>query len=165
MPKNVIGSTLSTSFHGSTDYKIISPDGAFYLRQPVEAVAWTSDGLDPSTASCYGVSYITGTYGTDGGACPLTIAAPRPGCIKTVVLNTTKTSTDLPYIDLTTACGLLSVGSSGYNYINFSSLASDVQSVTLVGLTTAYWGLVAIAGSTLFWQNAAGIRSSTTPSS
>jgi hypothetical protein len=165
MPKNVIGTTLSTSFHGSTDYPIFAPAGWCYLRQQVEAHAWTSDGLDPSTASCYGVSYITGTYGTDGGACPLTVAAPKPGCIKTVVLDTTKTSTDLPYIDLTTACGLLSAGSSGYNFINFSSLASDVQSVTLIGLTTAYWGLLAIAGSTLFWQNAAGIRSSTTPSS
>jgi len=165
MPKNVIGTTLSTSYHGSTDYKIFGPDGACYLRHPVEAVAWTSDGLDPSTASCYGVSYITGTYGTNGGACALELAAPRPGVQKTIILDTTKTSTDLPYIDLTTACGLLSAGSSGYNYINFSSLASDVQSVTLVGITTAYWGLVAISGSTLFWQNAAGIRSSTTPSS
>lgn len=163
MPKDIIGSTLSTSFKGSTDHPLINANGSFYLRQPVEAHTWSSDGLSPSTASCYGVSYITGTYGTDGGACALTIAAPQPGCIKTVILNTTKTSTDTPYINLSTACYLL--GAKDYNYINFSSYASDVQSVTLIGLTTAIWGLLSVAGSTLMWQNAAGIRASSTPSS
>lgn len=165
MPKNVFGSTLSTSFHGSTDHKIFGPDGSAYVRHPVEAVTWSSDGLSPSTASCYGVSYITGTYGTNGGACALTIAKPVPGCSKTVVLCTTKTSTDLPYINLSTAAWLLGTSGVGNQFINFSSLASDVQSVTLIGLTTAAWGLVAVTGSTLMWQNAAGIRASSAPSS
>ncbi len=163
MPKDVIGTTLSTSFKGSTHHPLFNSNGSFYLRQPVENHTWSSSGVSPSTASCYGVSYISGTYGTDGGACPLTIAAPQPGCIKTVILNTTKTSTDTPYIDLTTNCYM--VGAANYNYINFSSLASDVQSVTLIGLTTAVWGLLSVAGSTLMWQNAAGIRASSTPSS
>lgn len=166
MPKNVFGTTLSTSYAGSTDYKVFGTQGESYLRHPVEAVTWSSDGLSPSTASCYGVSYILGNAGTNGASCALTIAAPRVGCQKTVVLGTTAASTDCVYIDLTSACGLAgSTGTAGNRYINFSSLASDVQSVTLVGLTTALWGLVAIAGSTLFWQNAAGIRSSSTPSS
>lgn len=166
MPKNVIGTTLSTSFHGSTNYKIIGPDGKFYLRQPVVLHTWSSDGLDVSTASPYGISYIVGNAGTNGASCALTIGAPVAGCEKTVVLCTTAASTDCVYIDLSSACGLLgSSGTLGNRYINFSSLASDVQSVTLVGLTTAAWGLKSIAGSTLFWQNAAGIRSSSTPSS
>lgn len=165
MPKNVIGTTLSTSFHGSTDYKIFSPGGASYLRVPVETHTWSSDGLDVSTASPYGISYIVGNAGTNGASCKLTIAHPVVGCEKTVVLATTAASTDCVYIDLTTDAWVTGTSGVGNQFINFSSLATDVQSITLVGLTTALWGMKAITGSTLFWQNAAGIRSSSTPSS
>lgn len=166
MPKDVIGSTLSTSFKGSTDHPLFASDGTFYLKHKVTLHTWSSNGLDVSTTPCHGVAYIIGNAGTNGASCKLTIAAPYVGCQKTVVLGTTAASTDCVYIDLTSACGLYgTTGTLGNRYINFSSLASDVQSVTLVGLTTAMWGLLSIAGSTLMWQNAAGIRASSTPSS
>jgi hypothetical protein len=160
MPKNVIGSTLSTSFHGSTDHKIISSSGAMYFRHLQETIAWTSGGLSPSSASPYGVTFISMT-GTDPSTSPLTLTlgAPVPGCHKIVVLGSTAAYINTVDIDL--GSGVRVDGTSDGRYIAFSSLGTDYQSVSLVGLTTAKWAVVGVNSTVGQFNAANGIRVST----
>lgn len=160
MPKNVIGSTLSTSFHGSTDHRIISSSGAMYLRHLYESIAWTSGGLSPSTASPYGISFIQMT-GTDPSTSPatLTLGAPVAGCEKTIILGSTAAYVNTVDIDL--GSGVRVDGTSDGRYIAFSSLGTDYQAVTLLGLSTAKWAVKSVNSTVGQFNAATGIRVST----
>ena len=160
MPKNVIGSTLSTSYHGSTDHKLFNTDGSFYLRHPVETIVWSSGGLDVSTATPYGICNITVATG-DPSTSPqtLTLAAPVIGCEKTIVLNTSAAYVNTIDIDL--GANVRIGATSDARFINFSTLAEDYQSITLIGLTTASWAVRGVNSTVGQFNAANGIRSST----
>ena len=154
-----MGSTLSTSFHGSTDYKIFGPNGRAYLRDQHEDISWSSSGLDISTASAYGHTLIT-MGGTDPSTSPalLTLAAPVTGCRKTITLAST--AAYINSIDIDLGAGVRVQGTSDGRYINFSSLASSYQSITLRGVSTSKW-IVESVNSTAYFGAATGIRAST----
>lgn len=159
MPKNILGTTLSTSFHGSSDYPIFGPSGCFKLRLCHENVSWSSSGLDISTASCYGHTYIT-MGGTDPSTSPvlLTLAAPVKGCLKTITLASTVAYVNS--VDVDCGAGVRVGGASDARYIAFSSLASSYQSITLLGVSTSKW-IVQSVNSTAYFGAATGIRAST----
>jgi hypothetical protein len=159
MPKNVLGTTLSTSYHGSTDYKIFGTKGECYLRYVHEDVSWSSSGLDISTAGNHGHTLITmgGTDPTTAVAL-LSLAAPVAGCSKIVTLASTAAHINNVDIDLGSG---VSVGTSDNRYIAFSSLASSYQSISLLGVSTAKW-IVQSVNSTAYFGAATGIRSAAT---
>lgn len=160
MPKNIIGTTLSTSYHGSSDYKILKTDGSFYLRHQVETLTWSSSGFDVSTMSPYGIARIISTGG-DPSTSPVTVtlAAPVIGCEKTIFFETTAAYVNTVDIDLTSDVRVN--GTSDAQYIAFSSLAGDCQSITLIGLTTAKWGVKNVDSTLGNFGVATGIRATT----
>lgn len=160
MPKNVLGTTLSTSYHGSTDHKLFGTDGSFYLRHKIESASWSSLGLSVSTFSPYGVSKILMT-GTDPSTSPAVayLAAPVPGCEKIFMVGST--GAYINTIDIDLGADVRVQGASDARYIALSSLATEWQSLTLVGLTTALWGVKAVNSTLLFWGAATGIRATT----
>lgn len=159
MPKNNLGTTLSTTFHGSSDYKLFSPNGRFYLRHQYEDISWSSSGLDVSTASAYGITMVT-MGGTDPSTSPhvITLAAPIVGCEKTIIIGSTATCINQLYVDL--GANVRVDGTSDARYIIFSSLAGDYQSITLQGISTSRWAVKCL-NSTAAWNAATGIRGST----
>jgi hypothetical protein len=160
MPKNVWGTTLSTSFHGSTDYPIFSPGGGFYLRHIVETISWSSSGLDVSTASKYGLTIIN-MAGTDPSTSPatLTLAAPVAGCEKYICLQST--GAYINSIDIDLGSGVRVQGASDSRYIAFSSLAADYQGIALMGISTAKWIVKGVDSTLGGFGAATGIRAST----
>jgi hypothetical protein len=159
MPKNVLGTTLSTSYHGSTDYKIFGVTGDCYLRYVHEDVSWSSSGLDVSTAGNHGHTLIT-MGGTDPSTSPalLTLAAPVIGCAKMITLASTAAYVNSIDVDL--GAGVRIQGASDARYIAFSSLASSYQSISLVGASTSKW-VVQCVNSTAYFGAATGIRGTT----
>lgn len=155
-----MGSTLSTSFHGSTDHKLFGPNGAFYLRHNVETLSWSSSGLDVSTMIPYGITRIN-MGGTDPSTSPTlaTLAAPVAGCEKTIVLESTAAYVNSVDVDL--GANVRVNGSSDGRFIAFSSLAADHQAVTLIGLSTALWGVKSVNSTLGGFGVASGIRATT----
>ena len=160
MPKNVLGSTLSTSFHGSSDHKIFSPDGRVYMREQFEQITWTSGGLDISTASAYGISSIV-MGGTDPSTSPvlLTLANPVIGAQKTICLQSTAAYVNSVDIDL--GANARVQGASDSRFIAFSSLNTDYQSITLRGISTSKWVVAAVDSTLGPFGLATGIRATT----
>lgn len=160
MPKNVMGSTLSTSYHGSTDHKLFSPNGQFYIRHQFETLTWSSSGLDVSTMTPYGICRIISTGG-DPSTSPatVTLAAPVIGCEKTIIQETTAAYVNTIDIDL--GANNRVQGTSDARFIAFSSLAGDHQSITLIGLTTAKWGVKSVDSTLGGFGVATGIRATT----
>ncbi len=160
MPKNVIGTTLSTSFHGSTDYPIFAPGGGFYLRHAYQSITWSSAGLSVSTASAYGITAIS-MSGGDPSTSPatLTLAAPVQGCEKYICLMSTAAYVNTIDIDL--GSGVRVQGASDSRYIAFSSLAADYQAITLLGISTSKWVVKGVDSTLGGFGAATGIRAST----
>lgn len=145
---------------GSTEVKVI--DALGYIQQPVQYVTYTSAGLSVSTAPAYGVTYVLpNSTGGDFSTSPavLSLGAPIPGVAKTVVFASTAGAVNT--LDLYLGGGTI-FGSSGFTYVNFSSLGESAQVVNLMGLTTALWAVTSVT-STIgsFGFSAAGIRGST----
>lgn len=175
MPKNIMGTTLSTTYHGSSNHKIFGTHGE--LCQYVENVAVSSSmGMTPSTITGYGISYITTTGVTPTSGVGIVYLAPPPnvGVEKTVILDSTAAGGTFDIcISTGTGAGAGLLGSSddsapGARYIHFSTLAVGTQSVTLVGLTTALWWVKCCnivdpdsSDAPLGWGNSGGIRAST----
>lgn len=150
----------------STEFKVINSTGALLVNTAplgyVETINWSSNGITPSTATNYGLTYIDMT-GTDPSSSPrvLTLAAPIPGVEKTITLDSTAAYVNTVDIDL--GAGVGCNGSTDHRYIYFSTLANIEQSVTLIGLTTALW-TVKTANSTVGnFGTAGGVRVGTTP--
>jgi hypothetical protein len=86
----------------------------------------------------HGVTYITGTTVET-----YTLAAPVPGCRKTIVFNSS-TTTLKPVIKLSTVAtgaAFLGMAATGLNVMEFTSDRSTAHAsvVELVGVTTASW--------------------------
>lgn len=172
MSKTVIGSTLAETYVGSTGHKVFGTDGRLY--QPgstlpviglnneyinyVENITYTTAGvLSASTCPAYGITYVSpaGALPTSDSAL-LTLAAPIAGVEKTIIFNSSVAGALL--LDVYFGSGVTLFGSSGYNYIAFSSLFTDNQAITLIGLTTALWAVKShyVATSSNWWFGAAG---------
>ena len=160
MAKNILGTTLSTSYHGSSDYKIFGAGGDCYLRHRFETLTWSSSGMDVSTMSPYGITRIISTGG-DPSTSPALIylAAPVIGCEKTIIQETTAAYINTLDIDL--GANVRVQGTSDGRFIAFSSLAEDHQSITLIGLTTAKWGVKCVDSTLGGFGVATGIRATT----
>jgi len=165
MSKNVFADN-STVFvkNGTTEFKVIGSTGDVWSNNaPVgyaETLSWSSGGLTPSTATAYGLTYISMT-GTDPSTSPytLTLAAPLPGIEKTIVLDSTAAYVNTIDIDLGT--GVRVEGSSDNQYIAFSTLATMPQSIKLVGVSTSAWEVLSVNSTLLFYGAATGIRGTT----
>lgn len=92
-----------------------------------------------STLTSYGISIVAGKS-TDGGAITHTLAAPRPG-IEKIIICTTANNTDTVRID---ANNSIFSGFGTQDILVFISPGS----ATLIGLSTATWGIKAMAPET-----------------
>lgn len=127
----------------------------------LETISWSSGGLDVSTATPYGITFIDANSAAgDPSTSPatLTLAAPLPGVKKTIIIDTTVAYINTIDVALS---GATLIGTSGDNYIAFSSLGTATQSVSLIGITTALWGVESCNSTLLFFGAATGIRSAT----
>ena len=124
----------------------------------VETINWSSGGLSVSTSPAYGVTYISMT-GTDPSSSPrtLTLGSPIAGVTKSIILDSTAAYINTIDIDLGADVGI--DGSTTNRYIAFSTLAEVQQSVNLIGITTALWGVVSVASTVGDWGTPTGIRS------
>ena len=172
MAQNIIGTTLANTFIGSSDQKIFDTKGrlwqggkiAFssagalnsYLANYFETISVsTAMALTPSTLAAYGVSFIKPTSAIPtSGVGRAYLPAPIIGVEKTIVLASTAAGWLLD-VDLTTDVGL---GGSSGTFIGFSSLGTRYQAVTLIGLTTAMWGVKSVNSTVGGFDAATGIR-------
>jgi hypothetical protein len=170
-PENVLGTTLANTFIGSTDQKIFdtkgrlyqggkavfSSDGAInsYMANYLENVSYTTAyALTPSTFTAYGVTVI-GTSGVATSAIGLGyLAAPIIGVEKTIILKSTRAAN---LLDISVSTNVLIDGTTG-SFIGFSSLGTAYQAITLIGLTTAMWGVKSVNSTVGGWNAATGIR-------
>lgn len=148
----------------SSAIKAIGTDGTVYVKTVpsgyVETLAWSSGGVTPSTATSYGVTYISMT-GTDPSTSPYTVslAAPIAGIEKTIVLDSTAAWINTIDVDLGAGVGV--DGSTTNRFISFSTLATAPQSIKLVGVSTALWEVLSVNSTLGGWGLATGIRSGT----
>jgi hypothetical protein len=150
----------------STEFKVINSTGSLLVNTAplgyVETISWSSNGITPSTATDYGLTYINMT-GTDPSSSPyvLTLTAPIAGVEKTITLDSTAPYVNTIDIDLGAGVGVN--GSTDHRYIYFSTLAHIEQSVTLIGVTTALWTVKSANSTVGGFGTAGGIRIGTTP--
>jgi len=165
MGKNVLGSSNSTTYAGDKNQDpIIHPSGRQYQRHVYEQVALTSDGLGTSTASRYGITDIVPAGNSTNGT--LSLAAPVIGCEKTFIYRSTAASSNFVAIDIDpSSAGIRLGGSSDRDYIQFSSLGTAYQAITLIGLSTSLWAVKCIDSTVGGFNAAGGIRRTTTASS
>jgi hypothetical protein len=170
------GATLNTQ-NGSTEFKIAGSTGLLYSQEKpvfmpastvfnpyyVETLTASSGGVTPSTATAYGVTLINCAAG-DLSTSPrlITLAAPITGVEKTIVFGSTAAYINTLDVDLGGDAGVAHItGSTTARFIAFSSLATEYQTVTLVGLSTALWGVKSVDSTVGGFGVATGIRSAT----
>ena len=155
----VVGSTgnimFGTLYKGnstaSTDL-VISSSGLLYSQgvptNYVETLVLSSVGFDISTATPYGITYITAnsTAGGDFSTSVrlLTLGAPITGVEKTIIFDTTAAAINTLDVSVSTDVGIMSASATTNLVLAFSSLATLPQVVTMVGLSTAIWGVMNI---------------------
>lgn len=100
----------------------------------------------PTTALAYGVTQVL-TSGSSQGPTQHLLPAPIPGIKKTISLRSTSTGSQQ---FLSTANGAAIVSASDGTTKNAVNLIGPGGSVTLMGLTTALWGVIAGVGSYTF---------------
>lgn len=136
--------------NNSTEFQIAGSTGLLYsqgvpLSYYESVTAGSSEG---STMVPYGVTKIVATVGSNSSALTCYLGVPIPGVMKTIVVESTAALTGTLNVDLganvTLAAGTSNIQS---RYLVFST-AGEMQSATLIGFTTAKWGLVA-ANSTI----------------
>jgi hypothetical protein len=163
--KNVFASNSDIYVKSNnTEVKVIGSTGNVFVNTVplgyVETVDWSSNGLSPSTATNYGITYISMT-GTDPSSSPrvLSLAPPVPGIEKVIILDSTA-----PYVntvDVDFGAGVGVGGSTTNRFLAFSTLATQEQSVTLIGISTSLWGLMTVNSTVGAHGNDLGIRSLT----
>jgi hypothetical protein len=136
--KNVIGSSFSTTFLGSTDCKLGGASG-IVIKHQVDTITAIVGSVSPSTMSNNGVTVISTSAG-DSTTVYITLASPIKGCEKTIIVLSTATNINPPCINLNGAL----VGNSAYDFIAFSSLAVSEQAITLIGLSTSQWAVKSV---------------------
>lgn len=170
-PENVLGTTLANTFIGSTGQQvfdtkgrlyqggraIFSTDGAkaSYMPEYFENILATSSNvLTPTTMTAYGVSCIMTTGVATSGVGLAYLAAPIIGVEKTIMLGSTVAGWIL---DVALSTNVQLAGTTGA-FIGFSTLGTKYQSVTLIGLTTAMWGVKSVNSTVGGFDAATGIR-------
>lgn len=188
MPKNVIGSTLSTSFHGSTGHKIFGSNGSLWqggiqvfstkgellqnssdLVQPISYT--TALGFSSSNINSAGITYIypsdyTNLSSSDR-AC-LYLSNPVPGCEKKIQFDSGSTNV---LLDIRMV-GASIFGTNDWStkvatktrYIHFSTVLNGVQTLRMTGLSTSLWSSPVVGPNSTDiggWGAATGIRTST----
>ncbi len=146
------------------EIKVIGSTGNLFVNTApmgyVETISWSSAGLSPSTATNYGITYISMT-GTDPSSSPavLSLAPPIPGVEKVIILDSTAAYVNTVDIDFGAGVGMS--GSTTNRFLAFSTLATEEQSVTLIGISTSLWGLMTVNSTVGTHGNSLGIRSLT----
>lgn len=157
------GSSPSTTVHtlvSTTDVQTLSGKT---IVNTVEILTASSGGLTPSSMIPYGVSWIQVSAG-DLSTSPrlATLGAPITGVEKTIIFATTAAYINTLDVDLGIGVGVGHItGTSDARYIGFSTLATEYQTVNLIGLTTALWGVKSVDSTVGGFGTAAGIRSLT----
>lgn len=173
--KNVIGSTLSEMYAGSSNQKIFDYKGR--LQQGGNTI-FSSDGgvltgipqytetlvgstvaasMTPSTMTPYGVSMITSTHAALSSNVGVAyLGAPLLGVEKTIILKSTVAG-HIVDIGLSPTSAVTMQGTTG-NFIGFSTLGSGYQAITLMGLSTDEWAVKSINSTVGGFGAATGIR-------
>ena len=104
----------------------------------------------------FGISRISMTGG-DPSTSPATVslAAPIAGVEKTIILETTAAYINTIDVNLSTNVG---ISGTSNQFIAFSTLATDWQTITLFGVTTAMWAVRSVNSTVGAWNAATGIR-------
>ena len=129
----------------STSIKIADSSGLLYSQSvPINYYDTTTIGSSENpTLVAYGVTKITALAGVNSSALNISLSAPIPGVMKTIILESTAALVGNPNIDLgasvTVAGG---TSNANYRYISMSTIG-EMQSLTLIGLTTTKWGVIA----------------------
>jgi hypothetical protein len=129
----------------------------------VETLTCSSGGVSPSTATAYGVTRVNVAAG-DPSTSPrlITLGVPIPGVEKTIIFASTAAYVNTLDVDLGAGAGVGHLtDSTTARFIAFSSLATEWQTVKLVGLSTALWGVLAVDSTIGGFGVATGIRSLT----
>ena len=162
---NVLGvvtwpSTAAQTLVNTTDVQTLTNKT---IVNTVETLTASSGGVTPSTAVAYGITRVSVAAG-DPSTSPLlvTLAAPIAGVEKTIIFETTAAYINTLDVDLGAGVGVGHVtGSTTARFIGFSTLATEFQAVTLVGLSTALWGVKSVDSTVGGFGSGAGIRSLT----
>jgi hypothetical protein len=131
--KSIYGRELGIDKDG---YLVGAPD----LKKIVEDLT-TSTG---ATIAAYGVARIL-TSGSSQGPVQYNLPAPVPGVEKTICLISTSTGS---HQFLSTPAGASIFNATAGTTANAVNMVGPGGSVTLIGLTTAIWGVKGQAGST-----------------
>ena len=132
---NVLTSIYGRRLGLQRDESLVGPIG---LKQVIEDIQTTV----PTTVLAYGITRIL-TSGSSQLSQHL-LPAPIPGIDKTIILQTTSTGMQM---FLSTANGAAIISASDGTTKAVLNMNGPGGSVTLVGLTTALWGVKSWAGS------------------
>ena len=152
----------STGLLYSQEKPIFMPNSTVFNPYAVEAIATGSS--EGSTLTAYGVSMITAVAGANSSALTVNLAAPITGVQKTLVVSSTADLGGNLNVSLGSASLQMATSDAGFSFITFSTLGT-MQSLSLVGLSTAKWGLIAANSTGGVWGAATGIRATTALSS
>ena len=162
MPLNAVSfpSTVAATLVDTTTVQTIQGKT---MVNTVETLTASSGGVSPSSMVNYGVSLIAVAAG-DPSTSPLLayLAPPLTGVEKTIIFATTVAYINTLDVDLGIGVGVGHLtGTTSARFIAFSSLAAEYQTVNLIGLSTALWGVISVDSTVGGFGAAAGIRSLT----
>jgi len=141
MPKNVIASTNSTTFLGSTDWKLYASN--------LNETGSTSTNLSAKGLSLISYSSVANTF---------TLAPPEKGVEKVIAMDSTKVA-DSTAIAISIYSGSTAIffrdDSTTYTEKLFINMLPPFSSVKMIGLSTSKWGIISNKGAVQF-STAAG---------
>jgi hypothetical protein len=115
--------------------------GAPGLKQVIEDVTTASTATQLRSD---GVAQVL-TSGSSQGPVQIQLGAPQPGVRKTIISRTTSTGS---HQFLSTPAGAAIYSATAGTTVGVVNLVGPGGSVTLIGITTAIWGVESMAGST-----------------
>ena len=169
------GATLHTQ-EGSTEFQIAGSTGLLYSQgkpvyqsdstayNPFTVESIATGSSENATLLAYGVSDITAVAGANSSALTVNLAAPITGVLKHIIVTSTADLAGNMNVVLTGATLRLPTSDAGFAWISMSTLGTR-QSLSLIGLSTAIWGLISAESSGGIFSAAAGIRATTVFSS
>jgi len=153
-------STAAHTLVSTTDTQTLSGKT---IVNAIETLTASSGGVTPSTMTAYGIARVNVAVG-DPSTSPLlaSLAAPIAGVEKTIIFATTVAYVNTLDVDLGIGVGVAHLtNTTDARFIGFSTLATEWQAVTLIGLSTALWGVKSVDSTVGGFGTAAGIRSLT----
>ena len=141
MPKNVIGSSNSTTFLGSTDWKLYASN--------LNETGSTSTNLSAKGLSLVAYSSVANTF---------TLSPPETGVEKIIAMDSTKVA-DSTSIAISIYSGSTAIlfrdNTTTYTEKLYINMLPPYAGVKLVGLSTSKWGVLGTHGAVQF-STAAG---------